>query len=228
MSDMEVPESSFISIRNEARAAGIYLNYRPERQCRICGIAKDNNYPHAELVEDIVNTYLSKFRIAKDVLQAIEGYVAYWPEEHRPSMSTIYRHRDNHLNFNVSAARKIIAKKHQETLDNAQDEVITLAGLLELVVREGAARLARGEIEPTLAETVQAQKALEESLNTDSDGSQEVIQLRDQFEQVIWAINGIGLSDEQIDKFHELLRQDRAALTEGTDPTETIVEAEPD
>ncbi len=145
---------------------GILFDYRREPRCRVCSAGDPEKAPpRGEEVHRVVHQMLVQGRTYRDILTAASPLMEGWPEQRKLTYHSIRRHQLRHLPVDELAVRQIVERRAAERglqIALGTGPLVTTAGVLELVRQRGFEALAGREVVPTVRETVEAARLLDE------------------------------------------------------------------
>jgi hypothetical protein len=203
---------------------GIAFDYRGEPRCRVCAAAEREDLLGGPEVRRLIDSLLVMGWTYADILRRIEPEMADWPKFRRPSYSSIRRHQLRHLPADDTATRAIIERRAIERglkVVVGRGPLVTQAGILELVQQRGFEAIALGDLVPSVKETLEAARALEE-IDQEAGSGLSISKLAQQVGTFIEVIKG-RMSPEEfsgiVDEVAERLSPSPAELPTATSPT---------
>lgn len=125
--------------------------------CRVC------SHPEREAIEDQIAAGLSASKVA----ELVKEYDAPCP-----SVRSIRKHRASHMPSPVAAMQAMIQQATEQTAEDLAENGLTITpySLAAQVMRLGFARIAKGEIKPTIQDTIRAAEVMHK-IEQESDGA---------------------------------------------------------
>jgi hypothetical protein len=203
---------------------GIAYDYTGESRCKVCGTPDDDDTPNASEVRDLVDAMLLGTATYTSIARATLPLTEDWPEAKRPSYHSIRRHQLRHLPVDRAAVREIVERRAREAglrIAVGDGPVLTRAAVLETVRERGFAAIARGDVTPTVAETMRAADALDD-LDRQTGAALTVEELAHQMQELVRIVRTrVGEVE-----WNDMVQEMRTALA--ADPTDDGTEADDD
>lgn len=140
--------------------------YDPEPRCAVCG-GTAKRLPRAHAVRDLTDGLLAQGLEYAAVERLLRPHVEDWPEESRPSYQSIRRHARRHLQWDRKLVRQIVERRSK---GSGTGPWVSAAMLAEAIQNLGFMAIARGDLQPTVKEALQASQFLREIEREESEG----------------------------------------------------------
>jgi hypothetical protein len=148
------------------RVDGIEFDYRKEARCKVCSAgASRRGLPNGEEVRRRVDALLVQGRTYRDILETVTPLMTKWPAGRRPSYYSIRNHQLRHLPVDQFAVREIIERRaaaRRLQVAVGRGPLVTSAAVFEVVRMKGFEAISSGAIAPSVRETLEAARLLEE------------------------------------------------------------------
>lgn len=136
---------------------GIEFDYTPGSKCFVCSASDE--------VRGLVDRLLVRAWSYKQILQAVEPLQEGVSEKRRIGYHSIRRHAINHLPADELAVRQVLERRAQEAglaVIVGEGPIVTNAGVAEIIRNRGFEAVIAGERTPSIRETLEATKLLQE------------------------------------------------------------------
>lgn len=137
--------------------------YKSDPRCHVCA-APDRGVPNGAAVRDLIDDLLLVPKTYASILKLVEPLMGSWPEDARISRYGLMRHSKNHLRWEQAAARRL-AEQHARRvgkIDDASERMLSAEVVLETVQQCGYEAIIKGEVTPTVRDTLAASATLRE------------------------------------------------------------------
>jgi hypothetical protein len=157
--------STFAEVLSEDLARGAdatAMQYARADRCRICNLDR-RDLPNAIDVQILVDYELLSNSTYKGALDVVADLVAEWPADDRPTYTAVRNHARRHLDRDQVLLRQVMETYAAEAgVDVEQDEgsILTPRGVLTVVLQKGYEEITAGRATPTIAETIDASRAM--------------------------------------------------------------------
>jgi hypothetical protein len=157
----------------------IEFNYRKEGRCKVCSAgAARGGLTNGDSVRRRVDALLVQGRTYRDILDEVTPLMVEWPPKRRLSYYSIRNHQRRHLPVDQVVVREIIERRAAERrlqIAVGRGPLLTNAAVFELIRMKGFEAIVRENVTPSVRETLEATRMLEE---LDEESGRELADLR--------------------------------------------------